>query len=174
MRGRPILWAVAGAGLIAAVANRVLLTWVYNEMDLDVALALSAITDPVLTFTSVVGAAVAAVAIIVPAARRRAPESMPGRDPSMGVDVDAELLAPLEGEPAPGADAGQFSAVYRVDFTGRWGGTERYRITESDDVRDVVGWAEFESQGRDFDVWVEHASRDGVSLVPLMHSHKSR
>lgn len=178
MRGRPVLWAVAAVGLLAGIANRVLLTWIYNRMAVDAAIALNTITDPVLTFVSIVGAVAAAVAIIFAAPQRvtgqTSASGTPGTGPVAARDVDAELLPPLEGAAAPGADSGQFSAVFRVDFTGRWGGTERYRITDSRDVRDVVAWAEVEAQGRAFDVWIEHASRDGVSLVPLLHSHDPR
>jgi hypothetical protein len=58
----------------------------------------------------------------------------------------------LEGAAAPEADSAQFSAVCRVDFAGRRGGTERYRLTDAHDIRDVVAWADTQSEGRTYEI----------------------
>jgi hypothetical protein len=153
-------------GLGAYVLNRVLLTIVYNSSNVDLAVSLSAITDPVLAFFGVSGAAVFAVSVVVlAAASRDARAARPvraGRDDYPTDDV--ELLPPAEELDLAVDD---FNASYRVDFAGRWGGHERFRLGGARDVRDVIGWAHNQAEGRSFEVWVEHATAAGVAQIRL-------
>lgn len=192
MSPRGVFWAGAGAALAAVLLDRAVQTWLYRWIEITTAVAVYTVAGTVLSVVAMVGAVVAGGALLLPVLRRTvgaeralgdrpgavaaegAPGGAGGADPSGG-GLGAELLPPRDGaEPlAGGPDAdgpGEPAPVYRVDFAGLWGGTERYRLTGARDVREVLGWAQAQAEGRGYDVGVERPGGDDAGLVPLLRA----
>ena len=171
-----LLGAIPGLGSLAL--DHALGVWIYNDIRLGTALALTAITHPVLTFLSTAGAALSAACVLYCSitrrdcsiARRDTVAGAPFYDTSPSpIELEAELLLSFQdAEPKAEDDrsATDFHPIFRVDFTGPWG-VQRFRLTEADDVRDVASWATAQAEGRSFQIWVEHVSADGAALVHL-------
>jgi hypothetical protein len=160
-----LLWTGLAVGLGAAVLDRSMLTWGFGAMAPVRAMAVYAVLGPVLMFLEVAGAVVCAVCVVVLVVVPRE-RSAPREDPAEAEEpaVDVEPLPSTED-----VDLGEddFRASYRVDFAGRWGGRERFRVTGTQDVRAVIAWAQGRADGRVFEVWVEHATAEGVTQIRL-------
>jgi hypothetical protein len=125
------------------------------------------VVGPVLAVLGIAGAALCAACVLTLAVvPRERPVSQEGAAVPPAAEVDAEPLPPAEDVDLAADD---FRAAYRVDFAGRWGGRERFRVTGTQDVRAVIAWAQGQADGRDCEVWVEHATADGVTQIRLAH-----
>lgn len=163
-----LLWIGLAVGLGATAADRSLATWGFGVLSPGLLVVVYAVAGPVLTFLGIAGAVLggAAVVALVVLPRER-PVGSEGVAVPAPAEIDAEALPSTTEDVDLAAD--DFRASYRVDFAGRWGGKERFRVAGADDVRAVVAWAQCQADGRAFEVWVEHATTDGVAQVRIAH-----
>ncbi len=71
MTARKMFWFGALIGIGSLALDHVLVGWIYNDLQLERALALTAITHPVLVFLGTAGAALVAVSVLFSSIARR-------------------------------------------------------------------------------------------------------